>query len=220
MLVNIHTHHNEVNGNVFSIINKHENFDQTDQNKKYSLGIHPWYIDCLSDQLSALKKYCVQTNVLAIGECGLDKICQTSFAMQMEVCEAQILLAKHVNKPLIIHCVRAFPEMVNLLKKRSVTVPVIFHDFSRSLELATELLELGYYLSFGKRALLSSNNKRLASLPLEYIFFENDNSDISIESMYDAAADIWNLSHEKLIKQMLVNTEKVFDQKLPTYTEK
>lgn len=98
-----------------------QRFQPGNKTGKYSAGLHPWYIDETGWKTSfeALKQFSLQNQVIAIGECGLDKVCKTSFSLQQEVFIAQLLWANEINKPLIIHCVKAFDEILGLLKKHS-----------------------------------------------------------------------------------------------------
>ncbi len=79
-----------------------------------SAGIHPWYVDLNEEaQWEALVKYAEKPQVIAIGECGLDKLCATEWNRQLHLFEKQIVLANELKKPLIIHCVRAYHEVFN-----------------------------------------------------------------------------------------------------------
>ena len=82
--------------------------------------------------LSALKIFSKTDSVLAIGECGLDKACDTNFKLQQQVFTTQVNWANEIKKPLIIHCVRAYGEVLSLLQKNNNKVPVIFHGFNKN----------------------------------------------------------------------------------------
>ena len=147
---------------------------------------------------------------MAIGECGLDKIKDTDFELQQRVFHEQILIANHVQKPLIVHCVKAFSETLELL--RQAKVPVIFHGFNRKWEIAASILKMGYYLSFGKHLLINNSNAAMV-LPLiasDRFFLETDNSGENITHIYKAAAAIRKTSEDALILQLQNNFKKVF----------
>ena len=59
---------------------------------------------------------------LALGECGLDKKVQTPLDLQQEVFERQLTLAEKYKKPVIIHCVAAFQELIAIKKKLKLSV--------------------------------------------------------------------------------------------------
>jgi len=149
-------------------------------------------------------------NVLAIGECGLDRICDTDFKLQEKVFVEQIIWANEIAKPIIIHCVRAQQETFSLLKEHNITSPVIFHGFNNKETIAHKIIEMGFYLSFGKHLLNPSMEKLFSAISLDSIFLETDDSDISIDVIYKQAAKIKNISTERLSLQIKKNLENVF----------
>lgn len=179
---------------------------------QYSIGLHPWYVDAANwpQQMEALMHYSANDNVLAIGECGLDKVCTTDFIVQQLVFNRQIALANTIGKPLLIHCVRAFDEVQLLLEKNKVQVPVIFHGFNKSKALAQQLIGKGYYLSFGKALQLPAVQLVLAGLPLPQIFLETDAAAFSIATVYTLAASILQIDSNTLSLQIAKNTATVF----------
>ena len=178
----------------------------------YSVGLHPWYIveQTWQDEFAIVKEKSHLQNVLAVGEAGLDKVCTTDLTLQQTVFAAHIQLANEVQKPLIVHCVRAHAEVIALLKQVEIKVPVIFHGFNKSRELAQQLITLGYYLSFGKGLEKQTNQEVLAALPLDKIFLETDNSTASIAEVYELAASAFQISQDSLSLQLQKNAATVF----------
>lgn len=177
----------------------------------FSIGIHPWYIDGNGqEQLRKLKQWITHPHVLAIGECGLDKICNTDFYLQQEVFTKQIQWANSVQKPLVIHCVRAWEEVFSLLKKQEPTVPVIFHGFAKSGAIASRIINNGYYLSFGKALQQERIREILGNIPSDRFFLETDDAALSIESVYDMASDSLSIDHNSLSLQLQQNAAAVF----------
>ena len=155
--------------------------------------------------------------MLAVGECGLDKLCTTPWEKQVQVFEAQIQLALQHNKPLIIHCVKAFNEVVKILDNNHIAyhkIPVIFHGFNKSALLAGTLLDKGYYLSFGAAVLKKNISSYLSSVPLNRIFLETDDASIPINQIYYAVSSILNITQEQLSLQLQKNCTAVFNIKL------
>ncbi|MFM2135910.1 MAG: hypothetical protein RL021_1310 [Bacteroidota bacterium] len=150
-------------------------------------------------------------NVLAIGECGLDKASSTEWELQEYWFQRQMELAESKNKPLIIHCVRAFGEVLASLKKANCRVPVVFHGFNKGPEIAGQILNQGHYLSYGKN-LLGSEKTQDAFLqtPFDRIFLETDDSGMSIESIYAAAATLKQVELKLLCKTIQRNAELAF----------
>ncbi|MBS1759528.1 MAG: TatD family hydrolase [Bacteroidetes bacterium] len=208
MLINVHTH-KVTNGKC--IVNLYRDFEKMEEHHFYSLGIHPWYIDANDEvQLDRLKYFSVKENVIAIGETGLDKACTTDFELQQERFIAQIHLANELKKPLIIHCVRAWSEIFQLLTTENISVPVIFHGFNKSIELARQVIEQGFYLSFGKALQNNSIAEVLKDIPLEKCFFETDVIDIPIDEIYQLATNALATDINLLSLQIQKNAETVF----------
>lgn len=140
------------------------------------MGVHPWNINStdLNSAIHELEISASNSNVIAIGEIGLDRIIETPLFIQEDVLQKQLLIAEKYNKPVIIHCVKCFSELISIRKKRQPKLPWIIHDFRKNNQIAEDLIALGCYLSFGK-ALLT--NKKLQSvfqsLPINKLFFGN-----------------------------------------------
>lgn len=124
MEIDIHSHKWRVSG-VIQLLNLDVNsaVNIPALESYFSLGIHPWDIQHLniSDALEKLEKLCRHPLFLALGECGLDKSIATPISLQIEVFSAQIALAKRLEKPMIIHCVRAYNELLHLKKTLQLT---------------------------------------------------------------------------------------------------
>jgi TatD DNase family protein len=212
LLINIHSHRIPAT-NEIAIQNKYSNFAEVENPGFYSLGLHPCYInaDSWKTDMQALRKWCTHANVRAVGECGLDKICTTDFGLQQEVFIEQIQIANDICKPLVLHCVRAYEELLHLLDGRLLKVPVVFHGFAKqSLPLAKKIVSRGHYLSFGKTLQSSNMRNMLQLLPVEQVFFETDDNELSIEAVYNLAATAFSISTESLSLQIQKNAAKVF----------
>ena len=214
MYYNVHTHAHVASDGVLMIENLFKNFDQNSEGKKVSMGLHPWYLDAgtLKGELASLTHHAARAEVLAIGECGLDKRCATDWALQQEAFQKQITLAHALGKPLIIHCVKAHHEVLSQLKH--VKVPVIFHGINNKLSIIQPVIDRGFYLSFGK-SLLGFNAailKTFKSTPLEQVFLETDDTDVHIREIYKSAARIKNITEKEILLQLEKNFLNVFDR--------
>lgn len=212
MFINIHTHHPPAQ-DCWSIQNAHDNFEHLHTLQYYSAGLHPWYLNALTQEseFEKFKLYSNQKNVLAIGECGLDRLCNTTFPLQEKVFIHQIKWANELAKPIIIHCVRAHRQVLILLKEYNNHMPVIFHGFNNQIEIAHSLLKAGHFLSFGKSLFTPKMETVFSKIPAEFIFLETDDSDLSIQAIYQQAAKIKNCSLEKLSAQIQQNAKTVFN---------
>lgn len=180
-----------------------------------SLGLHPWHItpDDIENEMVLLEKYASLQNAVAIGECGMDKLTNTDWVLQEDVFRRQIRLANKLHKPLIIHCVRAYDEVLQTLKQEQAAVPVIFHGFNKNVQVAQRILAQEYYLSFGA-TLLNNQSSAIAAIeacPGDRFFLETDDTDIAIGQIYEKAADIRKTDLDALILQLQKNFQAVFN---------
>lgn len=129
-----------------------------------------------------------------IGECGLDKKCGVSLDRQMEVFEDHIRFSEQLHKPLIIHCVGCFNELMECRKKHNATQRWIVHGFRGKPQLAVQLLKAGMDLSFGEKL----NEESVKVTPLEHLFLETDESPIAIETIYERIALLKGCKPEEL----------------------
>jgi TatD DNase family protein len=205
-VINIHTH---IPQEGKFLLNVHQNFEHTDHSTCVSLGLHPWHLEAGHESWNQLRELASRDNVLAIGECGLDKLADTNWEQQEHWLHKQILLANQVGKPLIIHCVRAYQECIAMLKEAQV--PVLIHGFNKNLSLAHSLLKQGYFLSIGKAIFNPHFTATFEQLPIEQLFFETDNEvGLTVMEVYKRAAELKNIALESLILQLDINFQKVF----------
>lgn len=213
---NLHTHKFTNQDKVLELVNQYpQEFDATIP--YYSIGIHPWYIDKerLEDDLQVMDSKVLDYNYLSIGECGLDKRIEIPFELQEEVFEKQLLLAQKHNKPIIIHCVAAFQEVIAIKKRLKITVPMIIHGFSKNKQVAKGLIDNGFYISFGKYLLVNPELETVfQSIPNDRFFLETDTVEEGIEEVYALAAKYKNWSIDELQQQIKSNFATVFKKQL------
>jgi TatD DNase family protein len=178
-------------------------------NSPYSIGIHPKDIDAdtIDEQFRWMESN-ITEDCFAIGECGLDSFAETDLRIQENVFLRQIKIANALRKPVIIHCVRRFYEVISF--KRYAEQPMIIHGFNKKKSIADDLLHHNFYLSFGKALLYNlSLQNTFKSTPSDKIFLETDNENFSIRELYDTAADLKGISPEKMNEQILENLETI-----------
>ena len=119
----------------------------------YSAGIHPWATTCadeLDELFAGLADLLTHPDVVAIGECGLDRLRGGNLDLQTEVLLRHLTLAESHARPVILHCVRAFDLLLQIKKTQNLSVPLIVHGFRGRAALACQLLNAGFDLSFGR----------------------------------------------------------------------
>ncbi|WP_433903687.1 TatD family hydrolase [Sphingobacterium puteale] len=209
--IDIHTHRLDIIQDGFnrSIINIALNNNETTVEGDCSIGLHPWYINRNTEKALELMRTMIQrTNVVALGECGLDKNSAIPFEKQQRVFEQQILLAITFQKPLIIHCVRAFQEVLASLVKAKFHLPVIFHGYRKNWTLAKQLMDKGYYLSIGVHCLDGSQDEVVRNIPLTHLFLETDTyTATEVATLYQYVAQARSIPVE-MLKQALYHNYK------------
>lgn len=140
----------------------------------YSVGIHPWSTADGRPTLAALKRLVTKARdqrVVAIGECGFDRIRGGDVALQTALFDFHARLARKLDKPMIIHSVRADDLLLAAVRRhRPVPGQWIIHGYRGKPDAARRLLQAGLALSFGKK----HNPSTLAITPPERAYHETD----------------------------------------------
>lgn len=183
------------------------------ENVYWSEGIHPLFSD--GEDLIRLHRIEVAAKaggIVAIGECGLDRNAGTSMERQIQELERQIAVSERYALPLIIHCVRAFPELFVLHKKHRPCQAWIIHGFNSNEIILQELLRHGFYVSAGKKMLDENSNifKSVSEIPLTRLFLETDDSDSDIGEIYREVSKRYGVSVEELKDKLYENFKKIF----------
>ena len=211
--INLHTHSYTKEDSILEVVNQYPwEFDESIP--QYSIGIHPWYIDedRLKSDLKSIEQKLQLKECLALGECGLDKRIEIPFQKQIKVFQQQIEVVQKTTKPIILHCVASFQEVIAIKKEMNVENPMIIHGFSKNEQVAKSLLDNGFYLSFGKYLL---RNPELASVfnyvPKDRFFLETDTIEETIIDVYQKASEIKNIKIEDLKEIIKTNFNQVFN---------
>ncbi|AZQ61322.1 hypothetical protein EI427_03515 [Flammeovirga pectinis] len=209
-----HTHHKSIYSNVIGVYNHLLQNDCTLLNSQLnSAGIHPWYIDDLSITENIDKLKSIITTLDAVGEAGLDRSIKTDLALQTEVFTAQIEVSEEFEKPMIIHCVKAYSDLLALRKKGKCKQPWIIHGYQGNKETANQLIKSGCYLSFGK-ALMYKRPKLTEAYELadksKILFETDDDKNLSIEDLYQFVCTTYNEEMSVLQQQKLKIANQLF----------
>ena len=211
---NLHPHNYTANSEILELVNQYP-WEFVAEIPNYSIGIHPWYIDenRLESDLKIIEEKLTLKECLALGECGLDKRIEIPLPLQIEVFEKQIALAEKHQKPLVLHLVAAFQELIEIKNRLQISVPIIIHGFSKNEQLAKQLIDNGFYLSFGKYLLRNPELESVfKSIPNDKFFLETDTIEETLEDVYELSAKYKNINVETLQKQIRNNFERVFQQ--------
>lgn len=210
-----HTHKKYIDGDVAFIRNAfhHLTFQQlTKLPYNFSVGIHPWDVhQNYKMSLEQIHATALHENCIAIGECGLDYAIKTDRKLQEEVFWVQKELAEALGKPLIIHCVRAYHDLISMIK--TCRVPIILHQYVGNIETTKSLLFDHIYFSFGKQFFRETFNTSIFDLiPIDRVLFETDTMPIHIEEIYLKASSMLDVDFEELRDQVNFNAQSIFQK--------
>lgn len=215
VLFDIHTHHKQntqIKSNSFSSFSIFQILNTTPNEQGYtnkdliSCGIHPWFTENDLIQMEKLTKIVCNDNILAIGEAGLDKLRGDILGKQIEIFIKQVEISEKVNKPMIIHCVKAWDELLQIKNRIKPNQKWIIHGFRGKPELAKQLLKNGFYISIGEHF----NKETLKAIPPDRLFLETDDSTKSIIDIYQEVEHCLNTNIVELVLQINDNFDKIF----------
>ncbi len=168
-------------------VNIHTHSPKKDELTLSTIGIHPYDAEiATTDAVLSIERSAL--GVDAIGEIGLDYSCKVDRESQELIFKAQLEVAQQYNKGVVLHCVKAFEQIMDILKKYRLKF-VIFHGFIGSPEQALRATERGYYLSFGERTFRSPKSiDAMRATPIDRLFLETDESHLSIDDIYRKAS--------------------------------
>lgn len=147
------------------------------------------------------------SGIVAIGECGLDRVHAgvASIEDQIYVLEKHFELARDLNLPIILHIVRAYSDLLHMLKQNQFKNPIMLHAYGGNEFEMNELLKYPVYFTYGKR--LFNTDKMLKVTPLDKLLLETgDQGEYSIEDIYKKAA----VSLEMKVTDLEMQLEKNF----------
>lgn len=185
-------------------IDIHTHSPRTDVLSPRMLGVHPW-----DAERGITLPHFEECDI--VGETGLDYAKDVDHEAQQQLFEAHLAAAERLQKPVVLHVVRSFEDVMRTLKCYRL-VGVVFHGFVGSTQQAARCVDRGYYLSFGERSLRSPKCREvIASLPADRLFCETDDRiEPSIELIYAEVAAIRSVAIDKLKAQIFSNYEKLF----------
>jgi TatD DNase family protein len=195
------------------------------------LGLHPWYIEEASHDWLRRLEDMLADHRAGLGECGLDFALEdTDRTLQLQMLRAQIQLARCMDVPMSIHCRKAWESLLALTRELGLPAKgAVIHAYSGSAEMAKELQELGYYISFSCSLANPQNHKgakALKAVSLDRLLFETDAPDMpppgfevnepaNIRLVSSAAAALLEMDEERLNEKVHENALRLFGSLLP-----
>jgi TatD DNase family protein len=158
-----------------------------------AFGLHPWYIGGRSGQwFQTLEHLLTAYPQASVGEIGIDHaIDDRDDAEQEAVFLAQLEIARRLERPVSIHCRRAWGRLIELLDGfGELPRGMLIHCFGGSAEIATELVKRGGYISFSG-SITRPNAKKagpaIRAVPAARILLETDAPDIMPHNVDEAS---------------------------------
>lgn len=153
----------------------------------YAAGLHPWWLSKVAIDAAQLEAQISdelqKPRCRAIGECGLDALLDLPIEQQLPLLKTQMALAKKLQVPIILHCVKAHNPMIRAIKEHNLSRGVI-HAYSGSYEQAMQYWKTGFYLGIGGTITYPRAKKTrdaVSRLPLEALVLESDAPDMPLE---------------------------------------
>ena len=225
--IDIHTHFRNNKPDVIPVLNiaqKDHLFHNRDSlswaphSTYFSAGLHPWFLNTnnFEADFSTLSELMKCPQVIAVGECGLDRLKGVDLAFQTHVFEAHIRLAESLSKPVVIHCVKAFNELVAIKKRLKPHIPLIVHGFNQNQTILTDLIKNDFYISIGAKVVYSNSPAAAAVqwIPTERLFLETDDIEMNIMTVYERVAELKGLDLAVLKSNMVDNFNRILTPKI------
>jgi TatD DNase family protein len=213
--IDIHSHRYVQEDGVFRISNVFtSDFPKIPADLPLSIGLHPWYLNeqSIHELPDVLNQVLKLPNILAVGEAGLDRVIKKPVEEQLPVFRRQIEFSTSYQKPLIIHCVKAFPELLKLRKEYKEPAAWIVHGFNASKDVAAECVEAGIYISLSQRLFRNPEKARKITgvVPLSMIFAETDDETMSIQEVYDLISQFYGVSLTEVKRNIYENFRRIY----------
>lgn len=194
-----------------------------------AIGVHPHDAKTMKDKdFDTLRELSKHPKVVAIGEIGLDYYYDHSErAVQKEIFERQILLAKELDMPIVIHSRDAAKDTLDIIKKHIDGLRGEMHCYSYSLEIMREYVKMGFYIALG--GVVSFNNARVAKevareVPIDYLLLETDSPYLTphpfrgkrnepgyVKFVAEKIAEIRNMDIDEIINATTKNAKRLFN---------
>ena len=174
----------------------------------FTYGIHPWFLNesNYKQLIISVESLISHPDIIAIGEAGFDRLRGPSPELQRRAFEDQIIISEKIRKPVVVHCVRAWDELLAVHKKLKPEMSWLIHGYRGNVKLATQLISKGMYLSFWFDFVLRpGSGDLLRHLPTDRILLETDGADVDIKNIYDKVASDLDLSVDELKSIILKN---------------
>ena len=201
MIRDIHTHHYP-NTSGEAIVQLMPDAFYPQQGHFYSVGLHPWEIkDDWRTQMAGLLVKALHPQVAMIGETGIDKKNGAApLEVQMEVFREHVRLSELLRKPLIVHCVKGFDEVLAIRKEMKAALPWLIHGFRGGIKQWQQLSRAGLLVSIGEHY----DEELVKELPLSQLFIESDERG-DLVAIYNLVSETKHVEASELAQHVAAN---------------
>lgn len=216
--IDIHTHGSTPGEGIYIVENLMAHEERVPEDvtaRAFTAGIHPWYLNESNRArlIGYIKDISADPRLIAFGEAGFDKLRGPSMELQRSVFSEQAKIARNLNKPLIIHCVRAWDELLNVHRLVKPSASWMVHGFRGKKELAAQLLSRGMYISFWFDFIIRPESSDLVRfIPRERIFLETDGAETDIRDIYSKVANDLGIDISELKNIIIRNFNELFGE--------
>lgn len=212
-ILDFHTHsmRHADSQNVQEIVSIH--LGQQKHYHYFTVGMHPWWTEqpVSPNQKDDLVKLLGHDNCLAMGEMGLDNLKGPEMGIQMNILRSLLAIADEMGKSVIIHCVRAFDQLIQIKKEFPNIRNWCVHGYGRHTTLAKQLIDQGFYVSLMPTMPLAKYQQLFDSLPHDRLFLETDSmKEADITTVYSNVAAMLNVDVSDLCAQINHNARAFF----------
>jgi len=215
--IDIHVHGGKPSPGIFileSLMAHEDKLPEEMPGVAFTFGIHPWFLNEENHDrhIEMVRNHSSLPGIIAIGEAGFDKLRGPSAELQRITFEEQVSVSEKAMKPVIIHCVRAWDELLAVQKKYRPKMPWLVHGFRGSKDLAAQLISKGMYLSIWfEFAIRPESAELFRQLPRDRFFLETDGADVDIRDIYKKVAVDLAVEVEELKSIVLRNFSAFFN---------
>jgi TatD DNase family protein len=213
--IDIHVHGGKPSAGNFileSLMAHEDNMPEDVPGVAFTFGIHPWFLNEENHdrQIGLVRNQFSLPGIVAIGEAGFDKLRGPSPELQRTAFEEQVSVSEKAMKPVIIHCVRAWDELLAVQKLTRPKMSWLVHGFRGNKVLASQLISKGMYLSIWYEfAVRPESSELFRHLPRDRFFLETDGADVDIKLIYEKVAGDLAIDVEEL-KSIIFNNFNAF----------
>ena len=192
------------------------------------MGVHPCYIkENYQEELRIVRSWLDKRSFSAVGEIGLDYYWDKTFVeQQKQAFRQQLEWAIEFNRPVVIHTRDSMQDTVDIVREyHSKGIRGVFHCFTGSYEIASQLIDMNFYLGIG--GVLTYKNAGIQEviqrIDLKHLVLETDapyltphpfrgkrNESLYVKIVAEKLAELKGVSTAEVEKITTLNAEQLF----------